>query len=213
MKAERTATNVLATTSRTSWGERTAKMMNALKQTTTRRSKPLAVCSVVFATMAWTASAAAQSFSYNSWQTWDSGGAPNSQSTTGNVVVKVTNGNTHSGSVAWFIEASGPAGWTAMERTFQPPAGKACTAFAAVSPGSHIASSVRLGVIDKPSWSYVVTNDFVINDPETHTFGDYYWKSASWTSNGNQVVLRVLVYGVPGATYLYADDFVVQCAP
>lgn len=201
MKAERIATNVCATMSQTSTGERMARA---------RRAKPAAVCSVVFATMVWSASAAAQSVVYNVWETWEGSLIPDSQSTSGEELVKVINGITLSPDTAWFIEG-GFGGWTSMERTFQPPAGLDCTAFAAVAPGSHVATDVRLGVIDKPSWTYEVTNDFVIDDPEVHTFGQYYWKSASWTSNGNQIVLRVLVYGIPGGAHVYADDFVVQC--
>jgi hypothetical protein len=154
------------------------------------------------------ADADAQQITWSVWEKWETGNTP-SCSSPGSCVVINHGPTAFSPSRYHLIGVPGqPSDWTGLGRNFTPPAGRSCTAFAAYD-STEVFTSVpmKLEVIDGPSWTYL-HNGSVTNVPQ---FQSWTWRSGSFTSNGNQIHVRVVLLGTSGAANLHIDDIVVQC--
>jgi hypothetical protein len=101
-----------------------------------------------------------------------------------------------------------PSGWWSIGRHFTPPSGRACTAFAVYrGAGTFTTVQVKLEVIDAPSWSYL-HNGGLVNVSRDQAWT---WRSGTFTSNGHQIFVRLVLNSSSGGSNVYADDIVVEC--
>jgi hypothetical protein len=101
-----------------------------------------------------------------------------------------------------------PAGWWSVGRYFTPPSGLACTAFAVYrGAGSFTTVQVKLEVINVPTWGYL-HNGSLVNVSRNQ---GWTWRSGNFTSNGNEIFVRLVLPSQSGGSNVNVDDIVVEC--